>query len=159
MYFSATFSLPLVTSSLLFSVTSNFKSLSNALSLSKDTFSSLVSNILFSTTSYPLVVFLTTYLSAVYLVTSVLNTPPSATTFTLAQSSAGFPWVLFTYKASAPVIVPPVILTSIGNCVVCWTTAIPAPIVVHPPSFASETNFLAVPVIVPPLTFNLPART
>ena len=41
----------------------------------------------------------------------------------------------------------------------CWTTAIPAPIVVHPPPFASDTNFLAVPVIVPPLTFNLPALT
>ena len=102
---------------------------------------------------------LTTYLSPTNFATSVLNVPPVTVTLTLAHAVVGFPWVLFTYNASAPVIVPPVILTSIGNWVVCCTTAIPAPAVVAPLLFASDTNFLAVPVIVPPLTFNLPDLT
>lgn len=73
LYASVTFSVPFLISSSVFSVTSNFKLLSNALSLSKLTFSSVVSNTLFSTTVYVLPVLLTTYLSPTNFVTSVLN--------------------------------------------------------------------------------------
>ena len=159
LYASVTFSVPFLISSSAFSVTFKLKSFLIASSLSKITFSSLVSNTLFSTTAYVLPFLLTTYLSPTNFATSVLNVPPVTVTLTLAHAVVGFPWVLFTYNASAPVIVPPVILTSIGNCVVCCTTAIPAPAVVAPLLFASDTNFLAVPVIVPPLTFNLPDLT
>lgn len=91
LYASVTFSVPFLISSSVFSVTSNFKLLSNALSLSKLTFSSVVSNTLFSTTVYVLPVLLTTYLSPTNFVTSVLNVPPVTVTLTLAHAVVGFP--------------------------------------------------------------------
>lgn len=120
---------------------------------------SLDSITLFSSTTYCPFTSLETYLPVTYLETSVLNVPPVTSVFTLDQSSAEFPWVLFTYNASAPLIVPPRTFTVIGNFVVCCTTAIPAPTVVAPSSFGWEFNFLAVPVKLPPLTFKIPALT
>ena len=91
LYASVTFSVPFLISSSFFSVTSNFKSLSKALSLSKVTFSSVVSNTLFSTTAYVLPFLLTTYLSPTNFATSVLNVPPVTVTLTLAHAVVGFP--------------------------------------------------------------------
>lgn len=141
LYTSVTFSVPFLISSSVFSVTFKTKSFLIASALSNITFSSVVSSTLFSTTAYVLPFLLTTYLSPRNFITSVLNVPPATVTLTLAHAVVGFPWVLFTYNASAPVIVPPVILTSIGNCVVCCTTAMPAPTVVLPSSFAFDVNF------------------
>lgn len=55
-------------------------------------------------------------------------------------------------------IVPFFIFTLIAFFVVCCTTAIPAPAVVLPLPFGVVSVGIAVPIIVPPFTFNSPAR-